>query len=81
MSVAAGMIRGAADGTKHDVLLRAAKLCGGYIAVGRLDEDTVKEELFKEIVALGIEDEVAARRTIDDGIEYGKNSQYKRLRK
>ena len=81
MSVAAGMIRGAADGTKHDVLLRAAKLCGGYIAVGRLDEDTVKEELFKEIVALGIEDEVAARRTIDDGIEYGKKQPIQEIKK
>lgn len=72
MDVAAGMIRSAVDGTKHDTLIKAAKLCGGYIAVGRLDEMQAKQTLLDEISARDIDDVNGAEKAIDDGIEYGK---------
>lgn len=81
MAIAAGMIRAAADGTKHDVLLKASKLCGGYIAVGRLDETLVHTELFNEVNALGIEDAGLAKKTISDGIEYGKRQPIQEIKK
>ena len=41
LNIACKMIRKASDGDKHNVLLRASILCGGYIASGNMEEDEV----------------------------------------
>lgn len=72
LNIAARMIRKSADGEKHQVLLRAAKLCGGYIAAGYMEEDEVKRVLLREIERKNIDSVDGAKKTIEDGIEMGK---------
>jgi len=69
----ADMIRNAPDGSKHDILLKAARLAGGYIASGTIDEQAAIRILEAEIQAKpGVLDLKSAQKTIQDGIEYGK---------
>lgn len=72
LNIAAKMVRSAGDGEKHSVLLKAANLCGGYIASGRMEEDEVIRVLFREISRHDIKSENEAMDTIVKGIEYGK---------
>lgn len=72
LEVAIQMIRYAEDGNKHETLLKAARLCGGYIAGGFLEEQEVVDCLFNEIRDRA-DDEAQAINTINDGIGYGKN--------
>lgn len=74
LNLAARMIRQADDGDKHRTLLKAALLCGGYIAAGRMEEEEVKRVLMREITKRDIESESQAMTTIVDGIERGKVS-------
>jgi hypothetical protein len=74
LNLAARMIRHAEDGEKHNVLLRASILCGGYIAAGRMEEDEVIRVLLREILKRDIDSESVAMNTIRDGIEKGKQS-------
>tara|TARA_S200002703_G_scaffold31244_1_gene27233 strand:+ start:6775 stop:8640 length:1866 start_codon:yes stop_codon:yes gene_type:complete len=72
ISTAVGMVRASVDGDKHNTLLKASKLLGGYVAIGRVDESHARQVLLEEVKAKGIKDEAGAEKTIDDGIEYGK---------
>ena len=72
LNLATKMIRQAADGEKHATLLRAARLCGGYISAGRMEEDEVTRILTREIMKRDIDDEQHAVRTIKEAIEKGK---------
>jgi hypothetical protein len=72
LNIAAKMVRAAADGEKHAVLLKAANLCGGYIASGRMEEDEVVRVLFREISRHELRSEQEALDTITRGIEHGK---------
>ena len=73
LNIAARMIRKAQDGEKHDALRKAATLCGGYIAVGRMERDEVERVLLREIVAKDIASVEQAKRTIADAIEHGRS--------
>jgi twinkle protein len=73
LNICAAMIRAAVDGEKHHVLLKAARLAGGYIASGYFDEAAAVLALEAEILGKpGVDDSEAARKTIRDGIAYGK---------
>ena len=72
LNLAARMIRNAADGDKHRVLVNASRLCGGYIAAGKMEHDEVVRILHREICKRDIESEDHALNTILDGIEIGK---------
>lgn len=74
LNLAARMIRLAKDGEKHSTLLKAAKLCGGYIGVKRMEEEEVIRVLFREIQKKDIDSEANAMATIREGIEYGKTT-------
>lgn len=65
-------IRRAVDGTKHENLLKASKLAGGFISGGDIEENEITELLLKEVDFKGADDLELARTTIKDGIEYGK---------
>jgi hypothetical protein len=69
------MIQGSVDGEKHNVLIKASKLMGGYIAGGVIEETEAKEHL-KRCISLksGVADVEAAFKDIEDGIEHGKSS-------
>ena len=72
LNLAARMIRLAEDGEKHSALIRAAKLCGGYIAAGRMEDEEVVRVLYREIAKRDIDSEAQALKTIRDGIEMGR---------
>lgn len=72
LSTAVAMVRASIDGEKHDTLLKAANLVGGYISAGRVNEDDAMKILEEEIRAKGPKDIRGAIQTIRDGIEYGK---------
>ena len=72
LNLAARMIRQSEDGEKHAALLKSAKLVGGYIAAGRIEEDEAVRVLFREICKRDIDSEDAAMTTIRQAIEVGK---------
>ena len=72
LNLAARLIRQCSDGEKHNTILRAAKLCGGYVAAGRMEEDEVVRVLTREILKRDVDDEQQAIRTIKDAMERGK---------
>lgn len=60
----------AADGTKHDTLLKMATWMGGYVPA--ISETEIEDSLWSAI-ALRADDEAGARKTIRDGLAYGKS--------
>jgi len=72
LNLAARMIRQAQDGEKWITLNRAAILCGGYVAAGRMEEDEVIRILFREVCKREVDNEDHAKQTIIAGIEKGK---------
>jgi hypothetical protein len=71
VDVAAKMVRCANDGDKHNVLLKAAVLMGGYIAAGKVEREVAESILEHEIRKRDINNLDTARHTISDGITYG----------
>lgn len=74
VNIAANMIRLANDGEKHNVLLKASRLMGGYIATGMIEEHFAIQILEQEIQNRNIDDLNTAKKTIRDGVEYGKKA-------
>ena len=72
LNLAARMIRQAKDGEKWMTLNRAAILCGGYVAAGKMEEDEVIRILFREVCKREVDNEDHAKQTIIAGIEKGK---------
>lgn len=72
LNIAARMVRGAPDGEKHNVLIKAATLCGGYIAAGKMEEQEAIHVLSREIAKRDIDDMKGAISAIREGIEHGK---------
>jgi hypothetical protein len=72
LSTAVAMVRASVDGEKHEALLKAANLVGGYVAAGRVNEDDALKILEEEIRHKNVKDIRGAVQTIKDGIAYGK---------
>jgi len=72
--IAADMVRNAIDGEKHIVLLKAARLMGGYISGGAVEESEAERILEREIDGKNIEDIAGAKKTIKAGIDFGKKN-------
>lgn len=73
LAVAVDMVLEAPEGSKHAELLKASKLCGGWIQSGVLDETDAILALERAISTRNIDDFAGAQKTIRDGISYGKN--------
>ena len=67
--ITASMIRGAREGEKHNTLLKAARLLGGYKKL--LPRDEAFNHLLGEIKKRKIKDLPQAKNTINDGLDYG----------
>jgi len=74
INIAADMIRNSVDGEKHHNLIRAARLIGGFVAGGMVEEHEAVRVLENEINQKDIGNFTAACKTIQDGIEYGKKA-------
>ena len=72
LNLAARMVRQCEDGKKHETLLKAARLIGGYISAGRIEEDEAVRVLMREILKRDIGSEKSAEETILHGINAGK---------
>lgn len=73
ISAACQMIKDSVDGEKHSAVLKAAKLLGGYVAGGIIDEGEAIRILEAEIQhKSNVKNREAAFKTIRGGIEYGK---------
>jgi len=72
LNIAARMVRSAPDGEKHNTLIKAATLCGGYVAAGKMEEEEVVRVLSREIEKRDITSIERAVQDIRDGIEHGK---------
>ena len=81
LSTLATMVRSSYDGNKHEELLKAANLAGGYIAAGRLDEQEAINLLMQEISAKNPKNMGQAEKTIQDGIAHGKSMPLHELKK
>lgn len=72
LNLACRVVRQADDGQKHAALLKAAKLVGGYVSAGRIEEEEAVRVLFREICKRDIDSEAAAMTTIRQALEVGK---------
>lgn len=72
LQAAADMIRNSINGEKHQNLIKASRLCGGFIAGGLIEEHEAVRILQHEINNKDIHNFKSACKTIADGIEYGK---------
>lgn len=72
VNIAAMMIAKAEDGEKHNVLVKASTLMGGYIESGIVEEDVARWVLQREIQKRDIDSLEGALKAIDDGIRKGK---------
>jgi hypothetical protein len=72
LDICINMIKGSVDGAKHNVLLRASKLAGGYISGGHIKEQDAISALEFAISNKDVKDLRAAKKTITDGIKFGK---------
>lgn len=72
LNLAARMVRLAVDGERHNTLLKASILCGGYISAGRMEEEEVKRVLLREFSKREYDQHYKPEDTILDGIMKGK---------
>ena len=71
VDIACRMIRSAADGQKHHILLKASNLLGGYIATRNVEYDVAFNILSHEIKKRNLDDPKLADKTIEDGLRHG----------
>jgi len=71
-NIAVTMVRNSVDDHKHEILLKASRLMGGYISGGVIEEEEAVRLLENEIQKKDIDDFDKAKKTIRDGIDYGK---------
>lgn len=74
LSIADNMIRNAVDGERHNKLLKASRLMGGYVGSGLIDEFETEQRLKNVWVERDFEQSYDFEQTIKDGIAYGKNA-------
>lgn len=67
-----GLVEEAGEGNRHGMLLKAARLAGGYVAAGRLDEQTIVCAL--ETITSMWPMFSKSQKTIRDGIKYGETA-------
>jgi len=72
LNIVCEMVRNATDGSKHHNLIKAARLAGGFIAGGYVEEYEAVRLLESEINRKSPDNFKLACKTIQDGIEYGK---------
>lgn len=75
------MIRNAVPGTRHDTILRASKLMGGYVSGGSVEYDKARDLLRQEVRLLGMDDEQVQFLAVDDGMREGVGLPIREIKK
>jgi hypothetical protein len=73
IAIAVNKINNAQDGDKHNELLKAAHLLGGYIASGTISYEESEAALLSAIEGKNIISVSGAKKTIADGLNHGQN--------
>jgi len=73
LNIAATMVRESKDGERHNKLLRASRLCGGYKSSGRMEFEVVESVLLREFSRRPYDKEYDPHKTIRDGFNEGMN--------
>lgn len=68
---ALNVIRRATDGEKHRKTLAAARLCGGWVASGKIDYQEAERLLTQEVRYCDFGDLKTKEKAISDGLEHG----------
>lgn len=68
------IIQNSNNGERHNALLKSARLAGGYIAAGLLDEAYAVDELENEFGRREFDRDYKPLKTIRDGITHGKQA-------
>lgn len=74
ISIAENMIRNATQGERHNKLLKASRLMGGYVAGGLIDEMEIENRLKSTWIERDFDKAYNFEKTILDGINDGKAS-------
>ncbi len=68
---ALNLIRRAKKGERHNTILKAARLCGGWIASGKVDYQEANRLLCQEAYKFNPSDGSINDRTVSDGLDHG----------
>ena len=68
---ALNVIRGAVEGERHNKILAASRLCGGWVASGKVDYQEAQRLLEQEAYAIDRDDYITNQRAIIDGLDHG----------
>lgn len=71
LNQAVQLIIQAPNGQKHAALLKASRLCGGWVAGGQVDYQDALQALQKAIGSREVDDIQQAYKTIQDGLKHG----------
>jgi hypothetical protein len=71
VDIACRMIRNAPDGEKHNTLLKASNLLGGFVATETVEYDVAEYSLRHEISRRSVDNINLAYSTIKDGLRHG----------
>jgi hypothetical protein len=74
ISIAENMIRNSTPGERHNKLLKASRLMGGYIGSGLIDEFDTEQRLASVWCERDFDQNYNFKQTIADGIKYGKTA-------
>lgn len=74
LSIAENMIRNSTPGERHNKLLKASRLMGGYIGSGLIDEFEADQRLQSVWCEREFDPGYNFKQTIIDGIKYGKSA-------
>lgn len=70
LNKALNLIRNAEKGERHNTILKAARLCGGWVASGKVDYQEAERLLIQEAYKFNPGD-AANEKTITDGLDHG----------
>lgn len=68
---AANLIRNAEIGERHNTILRASRLAGGWVAAGRVDYQEAQRILENEAMKKDPDDFETNKRAVSDGLDHG----------
>lgn len=71
LNKALNLIRNAEKGERHNTILKAARLCGGWVAAGKVDYQEAERLLVQEANKFNPDDGRTNDKTISDGLDHG----------
>lgn len=74
LNKAANLIRNSSVGERHNNILKASRLAGGWVAAGRVDYQEAQRIIENEAQKIDPDDFEINRKAVEDGLEHGMQS-------